>query len=67
MVILGGAGTLLGPGGGGSFVIVGLENLVSAYTQRWVIVLGLIYVAVTLFAPAGLVGLVRSRAGRPTA
>jgi len=61
MVILGGAGTLLGPAVG-SAVIVLLENVVSAYTQRWVIVLGLIYVAVTLFAPAGLVGLARARA-----
>ena len=63
MVILGGAGTLLGPALG-SAVIVLLENVVSAYTQRWVIVLGLIYVAVTLFAPAGLAGLARGRAAR---
>jgi len=67
MVILGGAGTLLGPVVG-SFVIVCLENLVSSYTQRWVIVLGLIYITVTLFAPAGLVGLVlRLRASRQPA
>jgi branched-chain amino acid transport system permease protein len=61
MVILGGAGTLLGPALG-SAVIVFLENAISAYTQRWLLVLGLIYVAVTLFAPAGLVGLLRRRA-----
>jgi ABC-type branched-subunit amino acid transport system permease subunit len=38
-----------------------LENVISAHTQRWLLVLGLIYVGVTLFAPAGLVGLVRNR------
>lgn len=57
MVILGGAGTLLGPALG-SAVIVILENTISAFTERWLLVLGLIYVLVTLFAPAGLLGLV---------
>jgi branched-chain amino acid transport system permease protein len=66
MVILGGAGTLLGPALG-SAGIVFLENLISAHTQRWLLVLGLIYVGVTLFAPAGLLGLLRRRAGgRPS-
>jgi branched-chain amino acid transport system permease protein len=60
MVILGGAGTLLGPAVG-SAAIVFLENLISARTQRWLLVLGAIYVAVTLFAPAGLAGLVGRR------
>ena len=60
MVILGGAGTLLGPVLG-SAVIVYLENAVSAYTQRWLLVLGVVYVAVTLFAPDGLLGLVQRR------
>jgi branched-chain amino acid transport system permease protein len=62
MVILGGAGTFVGPMLG-SAVIVALENTISAYTQRWLLILGLIYVAVTLFAPAGLVGLLRRKTG----
>ena len=62
MVILGGAGTLVGPAIGAA-VIVGLENLISAYMERWVLVLGVIYALVTLFAPSGLVGLVRQRLG----
>jgi len=66
MVILGGAGTLLGPVVG-SAAIVFLENVVSAYTQRWLLVLGVIYVAVTLYAPSGLVGLVRGRLGSRSA
>jgi branched-chain amino acid transport system permease protein len=60
MVILGGAGTLLGPVVG-SAVIVFLENVVSAHTQRWLVVLGIVYVLVTLWAPTGLVGLLRGR------
>jgi branched-chain amino acid transport system permease protein len=62
MVILGGAGTLLGPALGAA-VIVLLENLISAHTERWLTVLGVIYVVVTLFAPAGIMGFVRARAG----
>jgi branched-chain amino acid transport system permease protein len=64
MVILGGAGTLLGPALG-AVVIVFLENVVSTYTQHWLLVLGVIYVGVTMFAPHGLLGLRRRRA--PTA
>jgi branched-chain amino acid transport system permease protein len=60
MVILGGAGTLLGPVVGSAAIVL-LENVISAHTERWLLVLGLIYVAVTLFAPAGLVGLLRAR------
>lgn len=58
MVILGGAGTLVGPAIGAG-VIVLLENLISAHTQRWLMVLGAVYVVVTLFAPRGLMGLVQ--------
>jgi branched-chain amino acid transport system permease protein len=63
MVILGGAGTLLGPALGGAIIVL-LENVVSSHTERWLTVLGVIYVAVTLFAPEGLAGLVASRSRR---
>ncbi len=66
MVILGGAGTLLGPALG-AFVIVYLENVVSLYTERWLLILGVIYVLVTLFAPRGVVGLLWERLRRETA
>lgn len=56
MVLFGGAGTLFGPALGAG-VIVLLENVVSAWTQRWLVILGLIYIFVTLFAPGGLYGL----------
>ena len=58
MVILGGAGTLIGPAIGAALIVL-LQNIISGYTERWLIVLGVIYVLVALFAPRGLVGFVR--------
>jgi branched-chain amino acid transport system permease protein len=60
MVILGGAGTLVGPALGAALIVL-LENVISNYTQRWLLILGAIYVVVTLLAPKGLVGLVVQR------
>jgi len=60
MVILGGAGTLIGPAVGAVLIVL-LENVVSAYTERWLLLLGIIYVLVSLFAPNGLIGLLRDR------
>jgi len=56
MVILGGAGTLIGPAIGAALIVF-LEDFVSSMTAHWVLVLGVIYVLVTLFAPHGLIGL----------
>jgi branched-chain amino acid transport system permease protein len=58
MVILGGAGTLIGPAIGAALIVL-LQNIISGYTERWLIVLGVIYVLVAMFAPRGLVGFVR--------
>jgi len=60
MVIMGGAGTLLGPALGAAIIVL-LENLISVFTERWLLVLGAIYVIVTLFAPQGVQGLLRRR------
>jgi branched-chain amino acid transport system permease protein len=54
MVIAGGTGTLLGPVVGAALVII-LKNVVSAYITRWLILLGVIFVAIVLFMPEGLV------------
>jgi branched-chain amino acid transport system permease protein len=35
------------------------ENWLSSYTERWLLILGLIFVFFVLFAPEGIVGLVR--------
>jgi len=60
MVILGGAGTLVGPIFG-SLVVVMLENVVSNFTQRWMTMIGLTYVIVVLFFPKGVLGTIRQR------
>ncbi|MDR7544510.1 MAG: branched-chain amino acid ABC transporter permease [Armatimonadota bacterium] len=65
MVLLGGPGTLLGPVVGAGLVVF-LRNLVSAYTQRWLLILGTVYVLTVMFAPRGVAGAVRdvwARAG----
>lgn len=59
MAIIGGVGTLLG-GVVGAAVIIGLENIVSSYTERWSMVLGLLFVLTMIFAPEGIVGKLRS-------
>ncbi len=60
MVLLGGAGTLVGPAAGASAVLL-LQNLVSSYTERWTLILGVAFILVVLAAPRGLVGLVARR------
>lgn len=67
MVLLGGAGTLAGPAVGAALIVL-LENIISTYTERWLILLGTVYVLVALFAPNGLTGLIhdfRRRRARP--
>jgi branched-chain amino acid transport system substrate-binding protein len=58
MVALGGRGTLLGPALGAA-VIVGLKNLVSVYTHRWLLILGAVYIGTIVYAPEGIVGALR--------
>jgi branched-chain amino acid transport system permease protein len=55
MVIVGGVGTLFGALVGAA-VIITLENLVSFYTERWPMVLGLMFIVTMIFAPEGLLG-----------
>jgi branched-chain amino acid transport system permease protein len=57
MVILGGIGTLYGQLFG-ALVVVFLSNELSAITPRWQLILGLVYFAVVMYAPGGLVVLV---------
>lgn len=53
MVVLGSPGTLFGSILG-ALVVVLLRNLVSIYTERWMAVLGIVYVLTVLFASRGL-------------
>ncbi len=54
MVVLGGSGTLLGPAFGAAAVVL-LRNIISSYTAHWLLILGIIYVGVVMFAPNGIV------------
>ncbi|HVA36701.1 MAG TPA: branched-chain amino acid ABC transporter permease [Candidatus Dormibacteraeota bacterium] len=63
MVILGGTGTLIGPLLGAG-ILVFLSNALSDITQRWVLILGAIYVVTVMYAPDGIVGLVKRLAAR---
>jgi branched-chain amino acid transport system permease protein len=43
----------------GAGTIVLLKNLVSVYTERWLLILGAIYVLTIIYAPAGIVGAIK--------
>jgi len=57
MVILGGPGTLIGPVLGAGIIIF-LKNFISAYTHRWLLIVGTIYILTILYAPQGLINLI---------
>ena len=60
MVIVGGAGTLIGPIlGGVSFVF--LEHQLSQVTDLWPLIFGTIFIAFVMFAPQGIWGILTSR------
>lgn len=54
MVISGGSGTLLGPVVGAAIVVI-MKNVVSAYIERWNLVLGVVFILIISFMPEGLV------------
>jgi branched-chain amino acid transport system permease protein len=54
MVISGGTATLFGPIAGAAIVVI-MKNVVSAYVERWNLVLGVIFVVIISFMPDGLV------------
>ena len=62
MVIIGGTGTLGGAALGAAAFIL-LQSLVSSYTERWMLILGLTFILFVLFAPGGIAGALRGRVG----
>ena len=62
MVIIGGTGTLGGAALGAAAFIL-LQTLVSSYANRWMLILGLTFITLVLFAPGGIVGALRGRVG----
>lgn len=64
MVILGGVGTLIGPVLGAA-AYLGLEQVLSLWTEHWLIIFGPLLLLVVLFGRQGIHGLLMSGA-RPT-
>ena len=55
MVVLGGLGTIFGAIGG-VIVFLGLERILTIWTEHWMIVMGPILILVALYAKQGLFG-----------
>ena len=53
MVTLGGPATLIGPVLGAGAIVL-LKNVMSAYTARWLLILGIVYIVAILAAPKGV-------------
>ena len=60
MAYIGGIGYFWGPIIG-SGIFVYLSEYLSSFTDRWELILGLIFIVVVLFAPQGIVGLIRKK------
>jgi len=58
MSLVGGVGTLIGPLMG-SVIITFLESMIGSYTERHLLVLGVIFIVFVMFLPDGLCGLVQ--------
>jgi len=63
MVVLGGLGTVMGPVAGTVGLIL-LEEILKAYTDKWMMVLGVLIVIIVSFTRRGLWGLVQDRQGK---
>jgi branched-chain amino acid transport system permease protein len=53
MVTLGGPATLIGPVLGAGAIVL-LKNVMSAWTARWLLILGIVYIVAILAAPKGV-------------
>jgi branched-chain amino acid transport system permease protein len=58
MVLVGGAGTTIGPVVGATVILL-LQNWSSSYTDHWNMVLGLLFIVVIWISPDGIVGVAR--------
>lgn len=56
MVLIGGAGTILGPVLGATLIVT-LETLVSSYTDLWMLIVGAVFIIFVIFFPKGIVGI----------
>jgi branched-chain amino acid transport system permease protein len=63
MIVLGGMGTLIGPVAGATGLLI-LEEVLSAYTDHWMAILGPLIVLLVVFSSRGLYGLLGTGAPR---
>ena len=63
MVTLGGPATLVGPVLGAGIIVL-LKNVMSAYTARWLLILGIVYIVAIVVAPHGVWNLGRRSRAR---
>ncbi|MFC0558359.1 branched-chain amino acid ABC transporter permease [Halalkalibacter alkalisediminis] len=59
MVLIGGAGTILGPVLGAALIVT-LETIVSSYTDLWMLIVGAVFIIFVIFFPKGIVGIGQS-------
>jgi branched-chain amino acid transport system permease protein len=43
----------------GAGIIIFIKNMLSQYTERWLLVLGILYIVVIAVAPKGIIGAMR--------
>lgn len=60
MVILGGSGSLIGPAVGAGIIVL-LGNIVSGFTERWSLLLGIIYIVVVMLFSEGIFFTIKKR------
>jgi len=63
MVIMGGIGTLIGPILGAMLFIL-IQEVLSSYTEHWMIFTGIVFVLIVIFLPGGLLGTARRLGAR---
>jgi branched-chain amino acid transport system permease protein len=63
LTLLGGMGTFFGPFVG-SAVFLGIEHIVTGYTERWQLIVGIVFILLVLFFPRGIWGSILKRIAR---
>lgn len=65
MVVLGGAGSLIGPAIGAAVFLL-MKQIVSSHTQHWLLIVGIVFIGCVMFFRGGIHGLIeRLRGGGP--
>jgi branched-chain amino acid transport system permease protein len=58
MTMLGGAGTLIGPPIGAAVFLL-MKNVVSSYSEHWLLIIGIAFICCVMFFPGGIWGTVQ--------